>query len=448
MTYSSNTLGRLLLLTSLFMIVSCSKEPTTPVSNNFINQRSATIMTDWVDLSLDLTTKCNGFNDPIASRSMYYIALTLYESLLPGLQSFQTLQVHLNGFNTTLPQPDPSKSYNWFIVTSYAMYQVANEMYKAAGSENLNRIKALRDAYVQKESVELDPEIIQNSKDLGNNIGWKMVEFSKTDGLSDAYLQDYPEFVIPQKEGNWIPTSPDYFAKPLMPYWGNNRVCVSDNLYLANVPNVLKYSADKNSIMYAEAVEVYNLSSNLDTHQRNILEYWNSTNDKHGSPVCHNMLLMIQLVKENKVSLDKACSLFLRLALAHYDAYIIAWKIKYDNLLLRPSSYIKFHIDRYYIPYISSIPAPEFVSEKAVLYSASSRIFSETFGYRFSFMDYTQSSRTDLRENRKYFDSFEDMAKEASYSDLYGAVQFRTSIDVGYQIGSEIAANILKVQIQ
>ncbi|HEX5624508.1 MAG TPA: hypothetical protein VFX48_00710, partial [Saprospiraceae bacterium] len=138
----------------------------------------------------------------------------------------------------------------------------------------------------------------------------------------------------------------------------------------------------------------------------------------------------------------------LRISMAQYDGYIIAWKTKFESPMLRPSSYIKQNINRYYIPEYGAAPVPEFVSEDALIYSACSEILGHYFGYRTPFIDFTQSGRLDLREDRKYFESFNDMAKEASYSDLLGGIHFRTSIDAGFQMGYDLAQNVLGLDIK
>ena len=63
-------------------------------------------------------------------------------------------------------------------------------------------------------------------------------------------------------------------------------------------------------------------------------------------------------------------------------------------------------------------------------------------------MDYTQSSRANLRESKRYFESFSIMAKEAAYVDLFSAAYFRTSIDIGFQMGFDLSQNVLSLKLQ
>ncbi|MCC6754531.1 MAG: hypothetical protein IT266_11175 [Saprospiraceae bacterium] len=448
MTYSGFSWKSCALASLLLSTLSCTT-PERDVAPKFpLNARNASLVEDWSSLALALTSQCNGYSDPVASRAMFYLAACLYETLLPGFDHHVSAQVRLQGLNTTLPQPDPGLSYNPVIVANQAMYRLASELYGPAGTDNLEAVARLKDKYILIEGASLTEDVISRSKELGNAIGWKLIEFSKTDGLSEAFLNRYPPYTPPQQPGFWRPTPPDYFSKALLPFWGNARLALQANESLLQTPAELEYSESPNSIIFAEATEVYNFSRNLNLEQREQLAYWDSEADYHASPFQHNFLLMRQLLRENNVSLDRACRLFLRLAIAQFDGNIVAWHLKYKTNLLRPATYIKLHIDRYFVPEYSALPVPEFVSDRALIYGACAVIFSEEFGYRVPFMDYTQEMRQDLRDKQKSFDSFSEMAHTAALADLYNATQFRTSIESGLSIGQTLGIQVQKLELE
>jgi hypothetical protein len=372
----------------------------------------------------------------------------MYESLLPGLKGYNSLQTKINGLNTTLPQPVSTKEYNWLIVSNQAMALISAELFKASGTENLNKITALRDKYIANASLNLNETVIYDSKELGNEIGWKMIEYSNTDGRADYYLKLYNDITMPIKEGGWIPTPPDYSDKILLPNWGKSKPAYNANIDEIQPSKNLDYSTSAQSIMYSEALEVYNLTTNLSAEDRDLIKYWNESSDSRSTPLCHNLLLLTQMLDESSFTLDKSVELLLRMSIAHYDGYILSWKIKFESNLLRPSTYIKQNISHYFIPEFSCTPIPEFASEKALIYNASAEILSNFFGYRTSFIDFTQSGRSDIQNTKKYFSSFSDLAKEASYSDMYSAVHFRTSIDVGLQMGYDVSQKTLAIKLK
>jgi hypothetical protein len=437
------------ILSCLLISFSCNKETNlNPPTSQAINNLPPGIVRDWTNLSLDLASKSNGFNDLISSRALYYISVTMYESLLPGLSGYNSLQARINGFNTTLPQADPAIQYNWIIVANQALSLVCTEFYKSSGSQNLLKISELRDKHIAAASIGLDSEIISESKHLGNLIGWKIIDYSSNDGRADYYLQNFSDVKMPAKEGSWIPTPPDYENKLVFPYWGESRPALLKNVAELSPTKFLEYNKSVNSIMWTEAMEVYSFSTNLNSEKKDEINYWNETVSNRATPLCHNMHLFTQMLDEKDITLDKAVELFVLLSITHYDGFILAWNIKFKHNLLRPSTYIKQNINRYYIPEYSCMPVPEFVSSKALIYTACAEIFSHFFGHRSSFTDLTQTNRLDLIKNKRLFGSFSEYARDASYIDLYSANHFRTSIDMGVQLGYDLSQKTLTLKLK
>lgn len=437
-----------ILIFFLLINYSCNKDNGIKQYNPLINSAKPDLVKDWTKLSLELIPKCNGYNDLIASRTMYYISVTMYESLLPGFEGYQTLQAKISGLNTTLPQPDESKKYDWLIVANQSLHLVCNELFKSAGSENLVKITTLRDNNIAALANGISDETISNSKDLGNIIGWRMIDYLRADGRADYYLKVDNNINIPAKYGGWIPTPPDYTSQIVLPSWGESVPALVENINKIQPYKFLEYSTSDQSIIYAEALEVYNLTTNLTVAQQDLIRYWNDRADPRATPLCHNVLLLNQMLDDRDFDLDQAVELFLRMSIAHYDGYILSWKIKIASNLMRPFTYIKQNFNPYFIPEFICTPVPEFASEKALIYNASAEIFSHYFGHRSSFIDFTQNGRKDLQNSKKYFASFSDMAKEAAYSDLYSATHFRTSIDAGLQMGYDIAQRTLDLKLK
>ncbi len=434
-------------LVGMMLITSCQKEvPVIPSQNLDIADNS--FVREWYGLSVDLSSKCNGYAEPIVARSMSYISFTMYETLIQGLNGYQSLQVKLDGFKVTLPQAEPGKKYNWGIVANEATSLMVNRMYLPSGSY-LSQVEVLHKKFAEKFSLGESQEIINQSVELGKAIGNAIWDFSLTDNQSEAYLNNYPSsYILPTGPGQWIPTSPDYAPKPLLPFWSKVRPILNNNVYNTGLSKKLIYSDAQNSNIYAEAVEVYNLSEALSIDQKESIGYFNREMDQTANPLIHNFLLALQLAKEQQLNLPKTLELMTCLSFAAHDSYVSSWKFKYDQNLLRVSSYIRQHLNRFYIPQMGSLPVPEFVSESAVLYSSSAEILSKYFGYRFPFMDYTQKNRSDLRSKVRRFESFTDFAKEAAYTDIFAGVHFRTSIDAGFDLGYDISRNILNIQFQ
>lgn len=438
----------LIVLVGLLFATSCHKEvpsQSTQTLDNFDHR----LATEWYGLSVDLIGKCSGFSEPIAARSLNYMAFTLYEGLVPGMQGLQSLQNKLDGFQLSLPSGEEGKAYNYALVTNQALSVMARNLYGSSGSQNLVRVDELQKKFEAEFSANESAEVKENSKILGNAIGFAIYKFSMTDGQGEAFLNNFPiGFKVPVGESSWIPTPPDYIQKPMLPYWGQVRPVMFDNVTDIYVPSKLVYSNSPNSNMYAEALEAYNMNQHLSADQKETLTYWNRYNHYHANPLCHNAMLMMQLIKESNKSLPETIEMLARFSYAMHDAYILSWKIKYEKNLLRPSSYIKTNISRFFIPEVPALPVPEYVSESAVIYSAASQLLSHYFGFRYAFTDKTQSDRTDINVKTREYNSFDALAKEAAYSDILGAVQFRSSIDAGYEVGYDLAQNVLEIPMK
>ncbi|MBK6824000.1 MAG: hypothetical protein IPG87_13820 [Saprospiraceae bacterium] len=291
-------------LVGLLLVTSCQKEVAV-VPSQKLDLADNAFVRDWYALSIELSSKCNGFEEPIVARSLSYLSFTMYETLIQGLDGYQSLQVKLDGFKVTLPQAEAGKKYNWGIVSNEATSLIVHNLYLPAGS-NLSLADVLRQKYADKFSLGESQEVINQSIELGKAIGRAIWEFSLTDGQSEAYLNNYPaSYTMPSGPGQWIPTSPDYAPRPLLPFWSKARTILNTNVFGINLNKSLIYSEAQNSNIYAEAVEVYNLSEALTLDQKESIGYFNREMDKTANPLSHNVLLALQLVKEQQLNLPK-----------------------------------------------------------------------------------------------------------------------------------------------
>ncbi len=437
---------RLLAFCALAVAFSCNKEERTVFSPT-LDLADNALVREWFDLSLTLSQHCNGYAEPITARSFSYLSFALYESLVPGIPGLQPLQVRLDGFKLTLPQPDPALQYNWAIVANEAVAQLNRKFYESAGEYWMQKLEETKSRYLTRYSKGLEAEVIENSQRLGRAIARSVWEYSLLDGNAYSFLNNYPkDYSIPKGLGYWVPTSPDYRPIPLLPNWGNARPVMQKNISETVPVNILKYSPSPNSTIFAEALEVYTLSTQVSPDQKETLNYFNKEMHLDAAPLAHVFRLAIQVSRDQQLDLASTVKLFCTLSFAIHDGYVASWKQKFTNNLMRVSTYIKENIDRFYVPLLGSSPSPDFVSEEAVTYSIGSEILSSYFGYRFPFMDHTQRERSDLRSNTREFDSFRDFAREAAFIDLNLGVHYRTSIESGMDLGYQISQNMLRIE--
>ena len=442
-----SNLARALFVVGLVLTITRCQKEETQVTGKDISGMSHNLATEWYALSLDLVDRTNGYTEPIAARALSYIAFTLYEASAPGIGN-KSQQVILDGLNTTLPQPVTGKEYNYAIVTNEAMATMVKYLFGASGDENLARVEALRLKFEKQFSVNSAKVVLSDSKELGRKIGVEITKYSDTDQQTYAYLENQPgSYVVPVGPGKWIPTPPDYIEKPLLPTWGNVRSVIFENSKLRSNKR-LEYSASENSPMYAEAFVSYNLNNNLTESQKLTVDFWNKSKNPLAGPVCRTMFLSLDLITTDELNFGAAVEVLVRLSWTLHDGCVLAWKNKYEYSTLRPSSYIKSHINRFFIPEASASPTPDYISENAVLYKAAAEIFATFFGRSKEFTDRTQQSRVDLIQKSKVYSNFETWAKEGAYIDVYTGAHFRTSIDAGYEIGYDLSQSILNIKFK
>src|SRR5690242_6363811 len=102
--------GCLFLCALLLLIHSCKKEEVQGTIPG-LEQDDVTVATAWADMSL-YTIRFSAFNSPTyASRSLGYLGLAMYESIVPGDSAHRSLAGQLIGLQ--LPHIDVAQKYYW-----------------------------------------------------------------------------------------------------------------------------------------------------------------------------------------------------------------------------------------------------------------------------------------------------------------------------------------------
>ncbi|MEI6409071.1 MAG: vanadium-dependent haloperoxidase [Bacteroidota bacterium] len=401
---------------------------------------SAQLANDWFSLTLQITKETSGFTPPVAARSFGYTGLTLYEAVVGGMPEYRSLQGHLNGLVAdALPAPVANQTYHWGICANRALAYLTANLYKMASAENLAKITALEKQYEAQFSADVSTDVFDRSKDYGEAIGKAMYVYAQGDGQSDAYTSNYPaSYVVPKFAGAWVPTPPAYQPIPMQPYWGSVRTFAGGSMENSQPPAHPSYSTSPLSVFYAQALEVYTVTSNLTDEQTKIAQFWSDEPGKTATPPGHSISILKQVLDAKKSDLAVAAEAYAKVGMGLHDAFVSCWKCKYDFNLLRPISYIRERIDPSYNSLLTTPPFPEFTSGHSVQSGATAQILSELFGYNVGFTDQTHVGRTDIDGSPRHFDSFFDAANEAAISRLYGGIHYRAGIELGLEQGVQV----------
>lgn len=402
----------------------------------------------YFDLAIKMTKETPGFTPPVAARAYGYTGVTLYESVVGGMSEYESLQGKINGLSAgALPNSENGKEYHWGLAANSALAEIMGGLYKTANPDNLTALSNLKQQYEQQFSAETSSDVADRSIAFGEAIGKAMYKYSKTDGQDAAYTTNFPaSYIPPVFPGAWVPTPPT-FQKALQPYWGQVRPFLSADTAAQPIPHPA-YSTASTSVFYAQALEVYAVTSDLTPEQSDIALFWSDDPGKTGTPPGHSLSIAKQALEKEEASLAVAAETYAKVGMAVHDAFVSCWKCKYAYNLMRPVTYIQQNIDPAYTTLLTTPPFPEFTSGHSAQAGASMQILSDIFGYNFAFTDNTHVARTDIDGSPRSFTSFMDAANEAAISRLYGGIHYRAAIDYGIEHGREIGENIGAIQFK
>jgi hypothetical protein len=158
-----------------------------------------------------------GFGPGPSGRSFAYFGLTMYESILPGMPSYQSLFLQLAG-NSSFPSYKHAKEYYWPASVNAAMAQIIKSLFANTSDANKATIDSLEDAFTAKFYGKASGDELQRSVGFGKEVATVIFEWSKTDGT----LNVNPPYIAPVGPGLWEPT-PHAFAPPANPYGGKTN---------------------------------------------------------------------------------------------------------------------------------------------------------------------------------------------------------------------------------
>lgn len=445
------------LLSSLLVVPNVFAQTTANSISSALNNRSAdtyssAVATEWMSLALSITQQTPGFSPPVASRALAYLGLTLYESTVPGMPGYTSLAGQLNELSS-LPLTQPDEPLHWPTVANASMATMTRMMYSNATLENKGRIDQLERLLPLKYGQDFDPntytpEIINRSESYGKLMAMAIMTWARTDGGHEAWgplRRSRANYVPPSGAGRWTATPPA-FAKPLLPYWGENRTFALKTAQECAAPQPLEYSEEPSSAFYKSAQEVYRISQAATQEQRQFALYWADDPGKTPTPAGHWSFIANDLLKTRKASLADAAVTHARLNLAMADAFTAGWSTKYSVNLLRPVTYVQGSFDSNWVPPLMVTPPfPEYPSGHSVQSSAAAGVLEQIFGVNTAFTDNTHNDRG---WGPRTFPSFKAAADEAALSRLYAGIHFRFGVEGGQVQGKCVASKVLALRFK
>lgn len=385
----------------------------------------------------------DAFSPPVASRIYAYTSLAAYEAIKHERTGYPSIAAQLNAFNE-MPLPEQGKKHNYLLAATKAFFTVAEKITFSA--DTLNEYQKI--IYSDFKSL-LDEETYERSISFGQKIGEKILERAAADNYKQT--RGMPKFIGTNEEGKWRPTPPDYFDGA-EPHWSKLKPLTLTSPEQFTCPVPPPFSSDSNSVFYQVAKEVYTTTTTLSKEQIEIAKYWDDNPfvmehsghlmyaTKKITPVGHWIGIAGIACKMKDLSAVQTAQTYLLTAIAIYDSFISCWGDKYVMNVIRPVTVINDWFDRNWQPLLQTPPFPEHPSGHSAISAASATVLTNILGENFAFED---TSDLEYIGMKRTFSSFDEAAREASLSRLYGGIHFRSGIDAGAAQGRKVGAHVL-----
>ena len=432
---------------SLFIFSACQKQMDKPLTkdeianakNNEIhghpkqtNTYSSEAAFKWMDMQLHLSaTNATPIGGVPPQRYYAYSAIALYESVVPGMPSYQSLSTQLTAM-PSMPETLPGLAYHWPTCANAAMAAMSRNFFPNTSAANKTSMDSLENALNSAYQNEVNNEEFQRSVQFGKAVAQLVFDWSKTDGAANANAPYTP----PPGTGLWVPTPPA-FLPAFGPHWGENRLLVTGSLDGSAPIAPPSYSTDPSSDYYKMVKEVYDISQMLTPEQTALALFYR---DNPGYGGGHYISILRQVLQQEQPQLDFTAMAFAKATIAIVDAGIGCFKIKYQYNQQRPITYIRGVLG--HTLWNSLFPAPnfpDFPSAHSVAAGSFSGVMTDLFGANYHFTDHSYDY---LGMSPQSYSSFDDLATQIGKSRVYAGIHYTYSCVAGVGQGLKIGQNI------
>ncbi|AWB48714.1 phosphoesterase PA-phosphatase [Gemmobacter aquarius] len=400
----------------------------------------ARVIANWYRLVLELVRHTPTYSPPVASRAFSYLGVIAYEAVATGKPDMVSFAGQLTDL-TPVPPREAGLAYDEAVVVNAAMTDAVKVFFSNTGPTG-QRAKAAMEKSLTAQVVEgVAPDVVERSKAYGKVVADHIIAWSSTDGGAVVENMGFPyESALAKGPGDWVPTSLIVQQqKPLLPDWGNVRPFAMPAGDACALPPPPAYSEDPSSAFYAEAKEVYDVTTNLTPEQKLIARFWSDDPMLSPTPPGHWTAIAMDILDAQDADAARRAEVLARLGIAVADAFIGCWQSKYEYNLLRPVTYIRRVIDPKWEALLITPPFPEYPSGHSTQSGAAAAVLTDLFGENFAFDDATHE---DEGMAARHYPSFATAAEEAALSRLYGGIHFRSAIERGLEQGRCIGAHV------
>jgi hypothetical protein len=404
------------------------------------------VVQTWYALELRLIQQTPGYTPPVASRTLGYTGVALYESVVQGAENYASLAGQLNGFAFTPAQRIPNTEYHWAASANAALAAVMRGLFPASAAAAIDSVeRSIKTTF----PASLQASTLERSETFGKTVAAAVLVWAASDGAgATPFTTNFPTWFTPiGGAGAWVPTTPT--GRALQPLWGENRTFVAANA----APSILAptpppYSAEIGSEFYRQARATYDASKSLTPEERIIALFWADDPAETFTPPGHSANIALQVLRGRTstvpstplgASLIESAETMAKTGIAVADAFICCWKSKYIHSVLRPVTYIQRVIEPSWTPLLNTPMFPEYTSGHACQSSAAAQTLASLYGATTAFTDSSHGGRGFASRR---FTSFAAFADEAGVSRIYGGIHYPMANTQGNAEGKRVGANV------
>jgi hypothetical protein len=441
----------LLFLLSTLFIISCQKEnkeliKQEEIASNANNEKehghlkqtktfSSDVVIQWLNMQLNMlrVPLAPGTGSQAADRALAYCGIALYESVVEGMPSYQSLSGQLNAF-PQMPSAEPGKAYHWAACANAALAEMNRKLFPTTSAANKTNIDNLENTLQATYATEVPAATIQRSIAFGKEVATRVFAWAATDGSANVN----PPYVPPVGPGLWVSTPPN-FPGAVNPYASQRRQLVPGSYDGAALAPPPVYSTDPGSEFFAMVKNVYDKSQMLTPAQTAMAIYHRDAPGYPGGGTFPAMLS--QVIQKAECSLDVSALAYAKIGIGAYEALTLCFINKYTYNLVRPITYIRNVMGHTTWSALFNTPGhPEFPAAHATGGGMVATMLTNVFGENFSF---TLNHYDYLGLPARNYQSFENLGIEMGNSRVFGGIHYQPSVDKGFAMSKKVCNNIL-----
>ncbi len=415
------------------------------------------VISSWNTLWLEIDRYATGMRPNATARALAYIHLAGYETAVFSMEGYTTNSGRFEELD--INNNERGETINLSVALNSAYKVTIDHFMRNVPETHDVKINELYDYLLSglSRNINISEDVVSQSNHWGTYVAEQIIAYSETDIEAETQiLEPQPlSYVPPIADGYW--TFNEDPERALFPYWGSVRTFVISSEETTSVAPSMLYSTDVTSDYYKEMEEVYHANNTAREEDGDALwlaEFW--SDDAEGlmmSPPGRQISIAQQLITNEALDYQSSLILLLKLGFSLNDAAVSTWADKYEYMVMRPSAYIKAHMDPdfqtnlYRLVYWPNPSFPGYPSGHSTFASAAAGLFIDQFG-DIAFTDRTHNRRYEFRGLKRSFETLTEMAEENAFSRIPLGVHIRMDCVEGLRLGYEISDAVKTFNLQ